>query len=66
MVSLTSRLPAKQIFSLQSPDMVSFHHLLFVCRAEQEDLVTHCLEEGIPFTLFKSWESIFETTKDIV
>ncbi|OJJ49323.1 hypothetical protein ASPZODRAFT_140231 [Penicilliopsis zonata CBS 506.65] len=29
------------------------------------DLVTYCEREGMPFTLFETWESILATTKDI-
>ena len=29
------------------------------------DLVTYCEREGVPFTLFKDWSSIMDTTKAI-
>lgn len=29
------------------------------------DLITYCEREGIPFTVFESWESILQDTKDI-
>lgn len=33
---------------------------------EGKDLVTFCVKEGIPFTLFRDWESIFEGVRKIV
>ncbi|KAF9883148.1 hypothetical protein FE257_004033 [Aspergillus nanangensis] len=30
------------------------------------DLVTYCERQGMPFTVFESWESILATTKDIL
>ncbi|KAL8680762.1 MAG: hypothetical protein Q9186_003050 [Xanthomendoza sp. 1 TL-2023] len=30
------------------------------------DLITYCEREGIPFTVFEDWQSIFATTRDIL
>jgi len=30
------------------------------------DLVTYCVKEEIPFTVFESWQTIFNKTKDIL
>ncbi|PYI30186.1 hypothetical protein BP00DRAFT_487578 [Aspergillus indologenus CBS 114.80] len=38
--------------------------LLFAKKGK--DLVTFCERQGVPFTLFESWESILATTKDIL
>ncbi|KAF2103433.1 hypothetical protein NA57DRAFT_33127 [Rhizodiscina lignyota] len=39
-------------------------HLLFAKKGK--DLVTYCVKEDIPFTLFEDWESILAKTKEIV
>lgn len=30
------------------------------------DLITYCLRDGTPFTVFEDWSSILATLKDIV
>ncbi|KAK3059677.1 hypothetical protein LTS18_010290 [Coniosporium uncinatum] len=38
--------------------------LLFAKKGK--DLVTYCVKEEIPFTVFESWQTIFNKTKDIL
>lgn len=70
MVSPICLLPQRLTFSLLKRAMVSRNShgpSIYEYAADHSlDLVTYCEREGMPFTTFESWETILDTTKDIL
>jgi hypothetical protein len=70
MVSPICLLPPRLTFSLPKRGMVSQNSpgpsIFEYATDHNSDLVTYCEREGMPFTTFESWETILDTTKDIL